>query len=192
MRAALTALLLASIATGAAAQYRWVDRSGQVGYGDQPPPGAHDVERVGALRPSDGRAADPLRGLPFELRRAAERFPTVLYVTKSCAPCDAGRELLRSRSIPFTELTISTVPDVEALRRLTGADRLPVLTVGRQMINEFNAAQWQDALDAAGYPRESILPPDWRWPEPRPLTEPPAPRVAAPEAAPAATPGSQP
>ena len=36
------------------------------------------------------------------------RFPVTLYTSTNCAPCGAGRTLLASRGIPFSERTVAT------------------------------------------------------------------------------------
>ncbi len=172
----LLALILGSITLTASAQYRWIDASGRVGYGDSPPRDARDIKRVDA-RGASGEA-DTLGGLPFELRRAAQQFPVTLYTTANCAPCDAGRELLRARGVPFSERTVSTREDGEQLEKLALGNRLPILSVGRQTQREFETGAWHSTLDAAGYPRSGQLPRGWQAPPPQPL-------VAAPPVAPA-------
>lgn len=115
--------------------------------------------------------------LPFELRSIANRFPVTLYTAADCIPCVSGRNLLASRGIPFSERTVATADDVEALRRQTGQGRVPVLAIGTQQLPGFSESEWSQYLDVAGYPRESRLPGGWRNPAPAPLA---AVRPAAP------------
>src|SRR5258708_17950507 len=44
MRCSWLAATLCFYATLAAAQYKWIDNAGRVGFGDKPPPGAHAIE----------------------------------------------------------------------------------------------------------------------------------------------------
>jgi glutaredoxin len=156
--AALAAVVAFTLGT-AQAQYKWTDATGRVVYGDNPPRDARNVQRIDA-RGASGEA-DSLAALPFETRRAVQQFPVVLYTTASCNPCDAGRELLRARGVPYGERIVSSKEDSEALTKLGYGERLPVLTVGRQVQREFETNSWHAALDAAGYPRAGQLPRGW-------------------------------
>jgi hypothetical protein len=54
--------------------------------------------------------------------------------------------------------------------------------VGGQRLDGFEQQTWHNTLDAAGYPRESVLPASYRAPTPQTLTTPapaPAPAPAA-------------
>jgi glutaredoxin len=161
----LNRLLLALAAAAAAcsvayAQYKWTDATGRVVYGDNPPRDARNVQRIDA-RGASGEA-DAMAGLPFESRRAAQAFPVVLYTTANCPPCDAGRELLRARGVPYAERTVSSKEDSEQLEKLGLGNKLPVLTIGRQAQREFQTGAWHAALSAAGYPGSAQLPRTWQ------------------------------
>jgi glutaredoxin len=97
------------------------------------------------------------------------KYPVVLYTGDNCAPCGAGRSLLTSRGVPFSEKTITTAADSEALQRLSGENSLPFLTIGSQQLKGFSDAEWTQFLDAAGYPKSSALPASYRAPAPSPL-----------------------
>ncbi len=194
-KVALFAAFITAIATFSshiAAQqlYRIVGADGRVTFSDQPPPPSANAKvttgRGGSFAES---AIGP--ALPFELRNIVQRFPVTLYTGKDCAPCDAGRNLLRNRGVPFTERTIDGNEDIEALKRITGDTGLPIATVGGQQMKGFSDAEWTQFLDAAGYPKTSQLASGYRNPNPAPLVTraPPAPPPApAAAAAPAATP----
>lgn len=59
--------------------------------------------------------------LPFELRQAAQRFPVTLYAGAQCAPCDSARSMLVARGVPFTERTVASNEDLDALRNSAAA-----------------------------------------------------------------------
>jgi hypothetical protein len=190
MRPGWLAIFLALSATQAGAQYKWVDSSGHVGYGDKPPVGAHDIESLAGV--SRGAPHDPQTELPYELQQIVHEFPVTLYTMSDCAGCDQGRALLKVRAVPFSERTIRSSDDVRVLKQLSGSDQLPAFQVGSRFVTGFNSAAWQSALDLAGYPRESQLPPNWAWPAPKPLTEDkPAPATESNAAAPS-VPGNTP
>jgi glutaredoxin len=188
MRSGWLALLPFFYASLAAAQFKWVDGQGRIGYGDKPPADAHHVERLeGYVK---GAPPDPMAGLPFELRQTLKSYPVTLYTMSNCPGCDSGRAYLKSRGIPFTERTIERADDVKALNQAAGTGQLPAFKVGSQALTGFNSARWDEALNLAGYPNESQLPPDWKWPPPKPLVEPP-PAPADATAAAAAEPAPQ-
>lgn len=196
---AISAVFLSAIATfstqiSAQQMYRIVGADGRVTFSDQPPPPSANVKvttgRAGTFVESAGGAS-----LPFELNSIVQRFPVILYTGKDCLPCDAGRNLLRTRGVPFTERTIEGNEDVEALKRISGDTSLPVATVGSQQMKGFSDVEWTKFLDAAGYPKTSQLPPTYRNPAPAPLVARavPAPSAAAtPATVPIATPATEP
>lgn len=171
--------------------YRIVAPDGKVTFSDQPPAGPSGNARVSEAGPRAAGGAAPA-GLPFELRQVALKFPVVLYSGDNCAPCGAGRSMLASRGIPFSEKTVTTAADSEALRRLSGEVSLPLLTIGAQQLKGFSDAEWTQFLNAAGYPRSSVLPASYRPPAPAPLVAvaatPPAPASEARAGPPVATP----
>ena len=164
----VVAAALAAVAVGpAVAQYRWVDANGKVHYGDSPPRDAKDVRSLG--KGTAPAAGDAGVSLPFEVRRAVERAPVVLYTAPDCQPCAPAAALLRERGVPYTERTVITKDDLQEFRRLTGALRLPHITVGTLSQNGFNPEVWNSLLDAAGYPKGSMLPRSYQWAAPQPL-----------------------
>ena len=169
--AALLALLPAL--APAQAIYRIVGPDGKVSFSDKPPVSSDG--KATALSAS-GRSSPIGNGeLPFELRQLMSRYPVTLYTGDNCEPCSAGRSLLNTRGIPFTERTVKTPMDVEALQQLSGGGTIPVLTVGGQRLKGFLNAEWNQYLDAAGYSSSSRLPASYRNPPATPL-------VAMPEA----------
>lgn len=171
--------------------YRIVGPDGRVTFSDKPPAEGSlraSVAPVVQLPPDAGTAS-----LPFELRQAASRYPVTLYTAPGCAPCGAGRAMLARRGVPFSERTVTTNEDIEALKRLAGAPSLPFLTIGGQQIKGFSEIEWVQFLDAAGYPKTSQLPAGYAPPPATPLVtaqEPqrPTARAPAPVQPPAAPP----
>ena len=188
MQKPLTAPLLASLlmmlacaAAQAQGVYRIVGPDGKVTFSDRPPAEA-------SAQPQSARAVaeapDAANGeLPFALRQVANRYPVTLYTGSDCAPCTSARNLLTSRGIPFTERTVSSNEDIAALQRLSGATSLPFGTIGGQQLAGYSEAEWVQYLDAAGYPKHSQLPRNYRRPAPAPL-------VAVKPAEPATTPSA--
>ena len=165
----LGALAVALIGQASLAQpvYKIVGPDGKVTFSDKPPPSADKgkVTTPGAAAAGGSGNAD----LPYELRQVANKYPVTLYTSATCGPCDSGRSLLKSRGIPFTERTISTPEDQQALERLAGDSNLPYATIGSQRLKGFSDLEWSQYLDAAGYPSSSALPKSYRYPAPSPL-----------------------
>ena len=167
----LSMLALPSLAQGV---YRIVGPDGKVTFSDQPP---HDTAARAGGSGNMGNTSGSGQ-LPYELRQVASRYPVTLYTGKDCAPCNSGRNLLNARGIPYAEKTVSSPDDGAALKRLNGDGTLPLLSIGSQQIKGYSDVEWSQYLDAAGYPKQSQLPPGYRRPAPAPL-------VAAKPAAPA-------
>lgn len=182
----LLCLLLASLSASAQV-YKWTDAQGTVHYTDTPPP----VRNASQIKTPAPGAASGQTPLPYELARAVKASPVTLYTTtqSACAACDHGRALLRARGIPYTEKTVNSDEDKEQLRQLTGKLELPLLAVGSRQIAGFQDAAWQDALNAAAYPRSAQLPRGYQYPAPESAAPAPAsvptPPARAKSAAPA-------
>lgn len=171
----LTFALLVLAALPAAAQYKVVGPDGKVTYTDRPP-ASESGARVAPMR--GGPSSAPEAELPTDLRVAVGRFPVMLYTAPDCVPCNSGRLLLQQRGVPFTEKRVVSDDDVRAYEQLTGGRILPALGVGNQMLRGLNASDWTAYIDAAGYPKESRLPPTWKPPAITSLVETKAPAVA--------------
>ena len=111
--------------------FRIVGPDGKVTFSDKPPlESTAKVAPVGRAQASAG-APD---GLPFALQQPVSKYPVTLYTGRDCNPCGAGRAYLTSRGVPFTERTVTSPQDVEALQRLAGGKSIPMLTVGGQQL----------------------------------------------------------
>jgi len=193
-RAMLAAGMLAMLAgagTDANAQqiYKIVGPDGRVTFTDQPPNDPAAKAAPAKVVPLSRDGTTPVASLPFELRQAASRYPVTLYTSPGCQTCAQGRQYLVSRGIPFTEKTVASKEDGEALMRLAGTQAVPLLTIGSQQLKGWSDTEWAQFLDAAGYPKTSLLPASYLPPPATPLValdQLPA-AAAAPEGAPAAT-----
>jgi len=188
LNARFGAIALACFSVVAVAQpvYRQVDANGRVTYSDQQP--------TAASKPApNGGAVTSLpteTALPYELRQVVQRYPVTIYTRDGCEPCESGKILLTTRGVPFSEKTIQTTQDSDALQRLTGQISLPVITIGTQQLKGFADGEWTQFLNAAGYPASSRLPAGYRMPPATPMVAaqaavPAAQRPVAPSATPA-------
>ncbi len=141
--------------------YRIIGSDGKITFSDQPPPAASNARVSPSGSGAAGGAANNAT-LPFELRQVASRYPVTLYTGDNCNPCTSARAMLTSRGIPFSERTVTTNQDAEALKRLSGDNSLPFATIGGQQLKGFSDSEWTQFLNAAGYPASSVLPANYR------------------------------
>jgi glutaredoxin len=139
-----------------AQQYRWVDDKGRLHYSDTPPAKAKEV------RKTDGKterpAEDQQQQVPFELQQAQKDFPVTLYTAPSCMePCELARAALNKRGVPFTEVQVVSPETLEQLKSKAGVESVPVLVVGRSVLNAFEPTRYDSLLDSAGYPKQGVL-----------------------------------
>lgn len=177
--AVLTGGLLTSPAF--AQVYRIVGPDGKVSFSDKPPV---DAGSARAVTPGGGSGGSSGGALPFELRQIASKYPVTLYTGENCGPCGSARSMLIARGVPFAERTVSSAEDAQALQRLSGEANLPFATIGSQQLKGYSDSEWNQFLDAAGYPKTSMLPANFRRAAATPLVT-VAPAVAAQPAAPA-------
>jgi glutaredoxin len=179
LRLVAAAAVVLFVTGPAFAQYKVVAPDGGVTYTDRPPADASaKVTPIGRKLLTTAPAAGS--GLPADLQRLSERFPVTLFTSSACSPCDAGRQMLQQRGVPYTERQIVSNDDVAALERTVGGRTVPALTVGGQALRGYLQSDWTSYLDAAGYPRESRLPRNWTPPAPTPLVaRAPLPQTAA-------------
>lgn len=185
-RATLPALLLLALAASPAhALFKVVGPDGRVTYTDRAPGPADG--RMQPVSKETGRASD--LQLPYALRQVASRFPVTLYTAVDCGDaCTMARSFLSRRGVPYAERTAKTAEEREAWERIVGGTQAPTLTVGSQSLRGFAPAAWDETLDVAGYPKNSLLPASWQPPAPVPLI---APSAAAPSPAPLPLPAAR-
>ena len=157
--------------------FRGVEPDGHTIFADKPPGGS---AKVSVLTLGKKSAETTGAALPYELRQVVSKYPVTLYSASNCTPCDLGRTLLRARGIPFTEKTVQTNEDVQALQRISRENSLPFLSIGAQQIKGYSEAEWVQFFNAAGYPQTSALPSSYRNPAATPLAalQKPAPTAA--------------
>lgn len=184
LRTILPAVFIASACLAATAQtqqmYKWVDADGKVTFSDTPPP--KDAKNVEQKKMVDNSANDD--NTPYSVKVAVEKYPVVLYANACGEPCDGARALLKTRGIPHADKNPEKDPAAfDALKAATGAQEVPVLTIGTNVQKGFSADEWNAALTTAGYPRNN--------PNLRPRTPPPTPPAPATPGSPA-TPAAKP
>lgn len=139
-----------------AQQYRWVDDKGRLQYSDTPPAKAKDIRKTDAK--TESPAEDRPQQVPFELQQAQKDFPVTLYTAPNCnEPCELARAALNKRGVPFTEVQVVSAETLEQLKAKAGVESVPVLVVGRSVLNAFEPTRYDSLLDSAGYPKQGVL-----------------------------------
>lgn len=143
-------MILLTAGANADSLFRWVDSEGKVHYGERPATDAVKVETKKFAAPtlSDDDT------LPYETRLAKQNFPVTLYVADDCGDvCVQARDFLNKRGIPFVEKYLASNEDIEAFLKAAGSGAVPTLAVGKNFLKGFEAGQWGNELDFAGYPK---------------------------------------
>lgn len=180
----IISVLLLTAPTHSAQLYQWKDAQGRVYYSDQQPPPSVKNATQKNFKGSFIEGGDS-----FALKNAREKFPVTLYSTACGAPCDQAKTHLEKRGIPYTSKNPESGEDRAALLKLTGRSHVPVLVVGSDKIDGYEAGQWDAALDKAGYPKAGKKPAPASTAE---ASKTPAPAAPAKEATTPATPGPAP
>jgi glutaredoxin len=114
----------------------------------QGPPAEKGAPAVKEAPPEKGAAAP-------EETPLAPAGTVKLYTAADCgANCAEARQLLGARGIAYQEIVVVEPPQVEELRKITGDTIVPVLHLGRFWVQGYNPADYESALDKAGYKRQ--------------------------------------
>jgi hypothetical protein len=138
-----------------------------------PPPNAKKVEEQKIIRNTIDTA-----GAPYAVQEAAKRNPVTVWMNECGDLCNRARAYLAKRGVPHAVRNPSRQNEQDTWKKVSGGDNsVPLLVVGSmQTIKGFDEAQWETALDHAGYPRSA--------PAMKPQAIPPAdPDAAKPPAA---------
>jgi len=146
----IAGILLAVLGSAQAETFRWLDKSGNVHYGDQPSEEATQVEQKKFSNIKDLEQED----LPYATRMAQKNFPVSFYAFSKCGnPCQQARDFLNKRGIPFADNNLVSKEEMDAFKKKSGTDSVPALSVGKTWLKGFEADAWNSELDAAGYPK---------------------------------------
>ena len=145
-------LAAASTPLAAAQLYQWKDAQGRTAYSDQAPPTS-----TANVQQKNFKGSFIEGGESYATKVAREKYPVTLYTSACGAPCDKARSLLSERGVPYSSKDLQASEDARnEVQKLTGRLNAPVLVVGSDKIEGFEAGQWQAALDRAGYPKTAL------------------------------------
>jgi glutaredoxin len=152
-------IFLSASATLAQQMYRWTDQNGRVHITDTPPPpGAKGVQRSkasGAAVPAEGA-----QQTPYDLALAMKEYPVSLYTSPMCKEaCQKARDHLNKRGVPFREIQVWDTDSNEELKRVSGSNQVPALTVGASVQKGYETSAFDELLDSARYPKAGSVKP---------------------------------
>ncbi|MDT3705699.1 MAG: glutaredoxin family protein [Thiobacillus sp.] len=145
-------LAAASTPLAAVQLYQWKDAQGHTVYSDLPPPTS-----AGNIQQKNFKGSVIEGGEPYATKMAREKHPVTLYTSACGAPCDQARQLLSERGIPHSSKDLQASEEArKEVEKLTGRLNVPILMIGSDKIEGFEAGRWHAALDQAGYPRNAL------------------------------------
>ena len=146
-------LLLITMSASAAELYRWVDNKGNVEWRDTPPPPSAASKKVEVRKMGDNVISTS--EVPYSTQRAMKNHPVTFWASPDCGnPCATARAHLNRRGTPFAEK--SPLDNIEAFKNLSGGLEVPYLQVGTIQVKGYLDSEYDNTLDAAGYPRSAI------------------------------------
>lgn len=144
MRSILLLLIaLALCSAGRAEVYRWTGADGKPHFGDKPPVGAAGVESF-----KGGGGVSFMGGGNVSEKKASAKVR--LFVTQSCPYCKKAKAYLNQRGTPFEELDIETSLSAKKEYQKFGGNGVPVILVGQERMNGFDAEGLESLLVGAG------------------------------------------
>jgi glutaredoxin len=131
--------------------YRWTDADGRTHYSDKPPADRKakpirikvpSITGPAVVTPAQRGAAAPAAGTPQ---------PVKLYTTAWCGYCKKAKAHLAARGVPYREIDVETSESGEREYRDLKGRGVPVILVGSQRMDGFDAQGLDAMLAAAGY-----------------------------------------
>ena len=140
------ALLLVLLIAGngyADSFYKWVDEKGVTHYSETPPPGGKAATIDLELAP----ATNPPPEVPkFNYTPAKSAKSVVIYTAAWCGVCRTAKQYMRDHKIRYTEYDIEKSAKGDADYRRLGGRGVPILMVGGERMNGFNAERLERML----------------------------------------------
>jgi glutaredoxin len=137
----LLLLVLSTPVLAAAEIYKWTDEQGKIHYSDSPPPETKAQQVNVKINSISGPAVvSTIRGTSPAQAKDKVRIYTAVW----CGYCKKAKAHLASKGVPYDELDVETSEQGRGEFIKLGGRGVPVILVGNQRMNGFDAA----ALDA--------------------------------------------
>ena len=148
----LIVLCLLAAATANAEIYRWTDAEGRTHYSDKAPP-VRNAKQVKVKVQSISGPAVVTQAPPSTAgtRSTGTREPVKLYTTAWCGYCKKAKAHLAARGVPYREIDVEGTDSAKREFSALGGRGVPVILVGSQRMDGFDAAGLDTMLAAGGY-----------------------------------------
>jgi glutaredoxin len=143
-------LCLLACVSASAEIYRWTDAHGRVHYSDKPPPD-RAAKQVRIKVPSITGPAVVTPARPGAVSQAAARQPVKIFTTAWCGYCKKAKAHLAARGVPYREIDVETSDSGQREYAELRGRGVPVILVGSQRMDGFDAQGLDAMLTAAGY-----------------------------------------
>ena len=144
-------LLLLAVAActlpAAAGVYKWTDAQGRVHYSDSPPPD----QKAAQVKIKVNSISGPAVVSAFKAGSPAAKERVRLYTTSWCGYCKKAKAQLAGRRVPFDEIDVETSESGQREFASIGGRGVPVILVGGQRMDGFDAGRLDAMLQTAGY-----------------------------------------
>jgi glutaredoxin len=143
LTAILLLLPLLAFAPAGAEIYRWTDAHGKTHYTDHKP--AEDAAQSVESFEGDAKVSfidgGPVGDAKTEVR---------MFTTAWCSVCKRAKAYFKQRGTPFRELDIEASPSAKLEFERLGGHGVPVILVGKQRMDGFDARRMENLLAEAG------------------------------------------
>lgn len=146
----LLLLCLLACAPASAEIYRWTDADGRIHYSDKPPPD-RKATQVKIQVPSITGPAVVSPAQPSAAAQAEARQPVKIFTTAWCGYCKKAKAHLAARGVPYREIDVEISDSGQREYRELRGRGVPVILVGSQRMDGFDAKGLDAMLTAAGY-----------------------------------------
>lgn len=145
----LLLLCLLAAAVAAADIYRWTDAEGRIHYSDKPPADRKAKQVKIRVQSISGPAVVSNSEPPAPAAGAREAVK--LFTTTWCGYCKKAKAHLAARGVPFREIDVEATASGQREFAAMGGRGVPVILVGSQRMDGFDASRLDAMLAAAGY-----------------------------------------
>ena len=147
LRFLLLVLLVASLPASAGV-YKWTDAQGRVHYSDNPPPEAKAQQVKVKINSIQGPAVvSTVRDIPAAKAKEKVRIYTAVW----CSYCKKAKAHLATRGVPYDDVDVEASERGRSEFNQLGGRGVPVILVGNQRMDGFDASGLDAMLAGAGW-----------------------------------------
>jgi glutaredoxin len=147
LRLLLLAVLVGSLPAGAGV-YKWTDAQGRVHYSDDPPPEAKAQQIKVKINSIQGPA---VVSTVRESSPARAKDKVRIYTAVWCGYCKRAKAHLAAKGVPYDEMDVETSERGRSEFAQLGGRGIPVILVGSQRMDGFDASRLDAMLAAVGW-----------------------------------------